>query len=316
MLHMTSDGNYQTDKSTLLAAKDSLEIASSKHLLHHSIVVEELEQEQQLYDVTEECLCGPEEEEEEEKEDIQNKITVVDSLTCVRAHVPDADSKINYEKYCPMDKCELMRMSSFDRALPPYMKANPYTHFRQTFEHYHPCSPEQLEIIQERIKEREAKEKLMREGKSKPDVLEEWRDEVGGVATQTSDYMLGDLPPCTCRDPHPTPAFSSVPHPTPRPAASGPECDIIILPSILTLIHTAVQDLLPMKEALAQIATEQMSDHKANINRLQVDGQGENVDEILNQDRKTFTKNRMESIKEIFKKYPSLADLFQGNAMC
>ncbi|KAG7297498.1 hypothetical protein JYU34_019509 [Plutella xylostella] len=334
---MTSDGYYQTDKSTLLAAKDSLEIASSKHLLHHgkqrsfrshsvsqyhsvenidikkirhSIVVEELEQEQQLYDVTEECLCGLEEE-EEEKEDITHKITVVDSLTCVRAHVPDADSKINYEKYCPMDKCELMRMSSFDRALPPYMKANPYTHFRQTFEHYHPCSPEQLEIIQERIKEREAKEKLMREGKSKPDVLEEWRDEVGGVATQTSDYMLGDLPPCTCRDPHLTPAFSSVPHPTPA-FSSVPHPT----PASSSVRMFNVQDLLPMKEALAQIATEQMSDHKANINRLQVDGQGENVNEILNQDRKTFTKNRMESIKEILKKYPSLADLFQGNAMC
>ncbi|KAH9634928.1 hypothetical protein HF086_017227 [Spodoptera exigua] len=64
-----------------------------------------------------------------------------------------------FPKVCPMEKCQRLQVDSFMRSLPPYMRANPFTHFEQNFEHYETCSPEQLAILKQRIEHKMTKEK-------------------------------------------------------------------------------------------------------------------------------------------------------------
>ncbi|CAH0697031.1 unnamed protein product [Spodoptera exigua] len=128
-----------------------------------------------------------------------------DSLHVINSHVPDIDRKINYERVCPMEKCQRLQVDSFMRSLPPYMRANPFTHFEQNFEHYETCSPEQLAILKQRIEHKMTKEKENSIEMESP--MEEW---VGkGIAVQTSEGAM-DLPPCDCHVPSPSPASTDI----------------------------------------------------------------------------------------------------------
>ncbi|CAG4967284.1 unnamed protein product [Parnassius apollo] len=87
----------------------------------------------------------------EEEEIIEESFSTLgsihkDSLEMIPSHVPDRDAKINNEKVCPMEKCQRMQVDSFVRSLPPYMRANPFTHFEKSYEEYELCTPGALYI--------------------------------------------------------------------------------------------------------------------------------------------------------------------------
>ncbi|PZC77136.1 hypothetical protein B5X24_HaOG203690 [Helicoverpa armigera] len=209
-----------------------------------------------------------------------------DSLSVIQTHVPEADHKINYERVCPMEKCQRLQVDSFMRSLPPYMRANPFTHFEQTFDQYETCTPEQLEMLKQRIENKKVKEEEELSIESSP--LSEW---VGrGVACQTSNLSL-DLPPCECYVPSPTPVSSNY--------------------------TFNLQDLMPVKHAMDAIHRECLYDDNINFNRFKLIGQDSRAqvkeEEPKQEPKQDFMKTRYDEIKKILKQHPSLLDIFQAN---
>ncbi|KAL4708585.1 hypothetical protein ACJJTC_014193 [Scirpophaga incertulas] len=166
-----------------------------------------------------------------------------DSLHALPSHVSEKN-KINYEKVCPMKKCQNRHVDSFMQSLPSYMKASPFMHYEQILDGYEICSPEQLAILKQNIEENKKKKRL-ENYMPEEDVLEEWGQELDGVGVQTS---LESLPPCTCIVPSPTPV-SSV----------GKIFD--------------VTDLVPFKHILDEIRKEHFFDETIEFNRFKVVGQ-------------------------------------------
>ncbi|XP_050553920.1 uncharacterized protein LOC118270273 isoform X1 [Spodoptera frugiperda] len=208
-----------------------------------------------------------------------------DSLQMINNRVPDTDRKINYERVCPMEKCQRMQVDSFMRSLPPYMRANPFTLFEQNFDHYETCSPEQLAMLKERIEHKKTKE--VDNTIETEDPMEEW---VGhGIAVQTSEGAL-DLPPCTCHVPSPSPAST----------------DVVF----------NVQDLIPIKQAMDAIHRECLYDERINFDRFKLIGQESRSllqEEIDKENEKEFKQARYDDIKKILNQHPSLLDIFQAN---
>ncbi|XP_022827689.1 uncharacterized protein LOC111357297 [Spodoptera litura] len=208
-----------------------------------------------------------------------------DSLQMINNRVPDVDRKINYERVCPMEKCQRLQVDSFMRSLPPYMRANPFTHFEQNFEHYQTCSPEQLAMLQERIEHKKTTEVENSIEMESP--LNEWIGQ--GIAVQTSEGSL-ELPPCTCHVPSPSPAST----------------DVIF----------NVEDLIPVKQAMDAIHRECLYDERINFDRFKLIGQESRslLQEEIEKDTKEFKQARYDEIKKILNQHPSLLDIFQANA--
>ncbi|CAK1540950.1 unnamed protein product [Leptosia nina] len=206
-----------------------------------------------------------------------------DSMDVIPTHVPDHDHKIHYEKTCPMEQCQRMKMDSFIRTLPPYMQASPFTHYEQTYDEYELCSPEQLEILKQRIEDKKRKEKV---DFHLPDEspLSEWPQNEDGVAVQTSDMSLS-LPPCTC----------------------GVE-KLSSASSVERVFKVA--DLIPIKEKLDQINDECFYQDNIDFNRFGVVGQENEIKLPAEQD---FAKERMQHITKILRRNPSLCEIFQAN---
>ncbi|KAI8423006.1 hypothetical protein MSG28_014094 [Choristoneura fumiferana] len=175
-----------------------------------------------------------------------------DSMRVINGHVPDVDHTINYEKTCPMDKCQRLQVDSFLRSLPAYMRASPFTHFEHTFEDYETCSPDQLEILKQRLEDK--KTKGLPATELEVNLLDEWAPDVEGVGVQTSEMSVSDLPPCTCNAPSPTPATS-----------------------VGRVFN--VEDLIPVKEAMDEIHRECFYDNRIEFDRFKVIGQ-ENSDSM------------------------------------
>ncbi|XP_028177931.1 uncharacterized protein LOC114365532 isoform X2 [Ostrinia furnacalis] len=149
------------NKPNILAARDSMEIASTTKLRdkhHHKhtdparVVINVGSRrtsmfKQDLEDTSDEVgtsqqkkeLKDLDDEEEDESLSLLGSIHN-DSLHVIPSHVPEKDHKIHYEKVCPMEKCQRMEVDSFIRSLPPYMRANPFTHFEQSYEDYETCT--------------------------------------------------------------------------------------------------------------------------------------------------------------------------------
>ncbi|CAG9794699.1 unnamed protein product [Diatraea saccharalis] len=226
-----------------------------------------------------------EDKDDEEEEPASLHGSIHDSLRIV-PRGPDKDSRINYEKVCPVDKCKRMQVDSFMRSLPPYMRANPFIHFEQTYDDYETCSPEQLEILMKRIEEKRKKEKTALPI-FESDPLKDWYPEVQGVGVQTSEESL---PPCTCIVPSPTPVSS-----------------------VGMIFNMA--DLIPVKQNLDTIRAHCFYDDDIEFDRFKV--LGEVTNENFKQDSsENFTKRRLSGIKRILKKHPSLCELFQANTQC
>ncbi|XP_063541737.1 uncharacterized protein LOC134750489 [Cydia strobilella] len=215
--------------------------------------------------------------------------SIQDSLLVIPSHKADNDHKINYEKICPIEKCQRMQVDSFMRSLPAYMRASPYMLFEQTFAEYETCSPEQLQILQQRLEQKQKKHMPEEEDSaSAPD----FEQAVDGVGVQTSDELITGLPPCTCKDPYPSIASST------------------------TRIFR-VEDLLPMKEALDEITKECFYNQNIVFDRFKVVGQ-ESRHSYNNETKgkEEFKKLRVQEIKNILRKHPSMLDLFQPNPQC
>ncbi|KAJ0170744.1 hypothetical protein K1T71_013516 [Dendrolimus kikuchii] len=306
---MTTSGIIRTPtKTTLLGARDSMEIASTtrlrekvKHSDHSKVVINVGSRKTSLFpdlpdDSREEQPIerksktqSPSQDMEEEEEDVPETLSPLgsphnDSLEVIQGHVPDQDHKINYEKICPMEKCQRMQVDSFIRTLPPYMRASPFMQFEQTYEDYETCSPEQLEILKARIAEKEKKE--VREVNIEESPLSEWTPSVEGIAVQTSDMSVS-LPPCTCRAPVPSPASSNI-----------------------RVFN--VEDLIPVKEALDEIIEECFYDNRIEFDRFKVIGQERPEKEVM-KNTQNFTNSRLQEITKILKNHPSLLDIFQAN---
>ncbi|XP_032523270.2 uncharacterized protein LOC116774671 isoform X1 [Danaus plexippus] len=315
---MTSSTPKTTAKATLLGARDSMEIASTTRLrdkhrstVDHGKVVlnignkidsffNKIEDDHEDEDVEREQpenvphapgpqtpTAGDTDDVESDEESTSNLGSVHhDSLQIIQSHVPDHDSKINYEKTCPMEKCQRTQVDSFIRSLPKYMQANPFTHFEQTYDDYEACSPEQLEILKKRIEEKKRREKM--DFQPERDPLLSWTPSVDGVEVQTSDISL--MPPCTCLVPSPSLASST------------------------TKVYN-VADLIPIKQTLDKIKAECFFHDDIEFNRFKVLGQTESED--LNYEREIdSSKNRLTEIKAILKKHPSLCEIFQANTRC
>ncbi|XP_061380026.1 uncharacterized protein LOC116774671 isoform X2 [Danaus plexippus] len=289
---MTSSTPKTTAKATLLGARDSMEIASTTRLRdkhrstvdHGKVVLNIGNKIDSFFNKIED----DHEDEDVEREQPENVPQSVhhDSLQIIQSHVPDHDSKINYEKTCPMEKCQRTQVDSFIRSLPKYMQANPFTHFEQTYDDYEACSPEQLEILKKRIEEKKRREKM--DFQPERDPLLSWTPSVDGVEVQTSDISL--MPPCTCLVPSPSLASST------------------------TKVYN-VADLIPIKQTLDKIKAECFFHDDIEFNRFKVLGQTESED--LNYEREIdSSKNRLTEIKAILKKHPSLCEIFQANTRC
>ncbi|XP_061723479.1 uncharacterized protein LOC133529706 [Cydia pomonella] len=214
--------------------------------------------------------------------------SIQDSLLVIPAHKADTDHKINYEKICPIDKCQRMQVDSFMRSLPAYMHASPYMLFEQTFAEYETCSPEQLEILQQRLEQKQKRQMPEEDTAS----VQDFEQAVDGVGVQTSDELLTGLPPCTCKDPSPSLASST------------------------TRIFR-VEDLIPMKEALDEITKECFYSQNIVFDRFKVVGQeSRNSYNNERKDKEEFKKLRVQEIKNILRKHPSMLDLFQPNPQC
>ncbi|XP_028177932.1 uncharacterized protein LOC114365532 isoform X3 [Ostrinia furnacalis] len=295
------------NKPNILAARDSMEIASTTKLRdkhHHKhtdparVVINVGSRrtsmfKQDLEDTSDEVgtsqqkkeLKDLDDEEEDESLSLLGSIHN-DSLHVIPSHVPEKDHKIHYEKVCPMEKCQRMEVDSFIRSLPPYMRANPFTHFEQSYEDYETCTKEQLEILKKRIEDKKNKEKPDHPGLEESP-LAEWNPEVEGVGVQTSD---ASLPPCTCRVPSPTPVSSA-----------GRMFDM--------------QDLIPIKQNLDAIRKDCFYDGGIEFDRFKVIGQ--ESDYTINEaPKEDFKKTRLYEIKRILKQHPSLCEIFQANTRC
>ncbi|XP_064074804.1 uncharacterized protein LOC113396029 [Vanessa tameamea] len=289
---ITSNGTPHTHKNTLLGARDSMEIASTTKL---DSIFNEMYSE-----------AGPENEDVEEHEPVPRETTSQmedeevgdesmstlgsvhnDSLQII-SHVPDFDHKINYEKICPMEKCQKLQVDSFIRSLPAYMRTSPFTHIEQTYDEYEACSPEQLEILKKRIEEKKKREKVDFVV-TEINPLLSWTPSLDGVAVQTSDISMS-LPPCTCRVPSPSPV-SSTQH-----------------------VFT-VADLIPVKQKVNEIDAECFFDDSIEFNRFKVIGRDESRENTYDK-VKNSTRNRLDEIKNILKQHPSLYDIFQANIRC
>ncbi|XP_045506436.1 uncharacterized protein LOC123702701 [Colias croceus] len=290
-------------KATLLGARDSMEIASTTRLrerhrqstepakvvLNVGKRIDSLFSEMNEEDHDEE-LHSKESSKVEDEENAEESVSALgslhnDSMDMIATHVPDKDHTIHYEKTCPMEKCQRMKMDSFIRTLPPYMHANPFTHFEQTFDEYEPCTPEQLEILKKRIEEKTKKEKV--DFDITEDNLSDWPNPIDGIAVQTSDISLS-LPPCTCRDGE----------------QSGSSVS-----SIQNVFNLA--DLLPVKEKLDKINQECFYHDGIDFKRFEVIGQDSEHKVELNES--TFAEDRVAQIKKILKHHPSLCEIFQAN---
>ncbi|XP_041985585.1 uncharacterized protein LOC121737915 isoform X2 [Aricia agestis] len=165
---ITSTGtNSQVPKTSLLAAKDSLEILSvtklrsrnGRHSNYENEVklrlrnkIEDLFEEKLEDTYNLEGLSDQEEllrEEEEKVENLDEDDDVdfptlgsmaADSMLVIPNHVPDVDRKISTEKICPEIDCQRARDEFWD-SLPPYMKASPATYYEMTYEQYETCTP-------------------------------------------------------------------------------------------------------------------------------------------------------------------------------
>ncbi|CAG9569161.1 unnamed protein product [Danaus chrysippus] len=295
---MTSSTPKPTAKATLLGARDSMEIASTTRLDSFFNKIEDDDEEEdknreQTERVTQ--VPGPQkstggdiDDVESDEESVSNLGSLHhDSLQIIQSHVKDHDSKINYEKICPMEKCQRIQVDSFIRSLPKYMQANPFTHFEQTYEDYEACSPEQLEILKKRIEDKKKREKL--EFQLETDPLLSWTPSVEGVEVQTSDISL--MPPCTCIVPSPSLASST------------------------TKVYN-VADLIPIKQTLDKIKAECFFHDDIEFNRFKVLGQNESEDHLDFDGDIEPSKNRLSEIKTILKKHPSLCEIFQANTRC
>ncbi|CAH2059113.1 unnamed protein product, partial [Iphiclides podalirius] len=290
-------------KATLLGARDSMEIASATKLRektrysqHGKVVLNignkrsskfEHYQDINIEDVEEvETLQRQETPQLEEEEVNEGSFSVLgsihnDSLHVIPSHVPDIDSKINYEKVCPMESCKRMQVDSFIRSLPPYMRGNPYTHFENTFEEYEACSPEELEILKQRIasKKKGATDETEYLEESP---LEEWVEESNEIAVQTSQLSLS-LPSCTC-------------HKVTEEEVHGRVYNI--------------EELLPVKRALDEINKKYFFDGNVEFNRFKVVGHDD--DDVMNAMQNQRTDDKVYEIKKILQNQPSLCDIFQG----
>ncbi|KAL0861087.1 hypothetical protein ABMA27_009593 [Loxostege sticticalis] len=303
---ITSNITEPPNKPNILAARDSMEIASTtklrdKHHERHSshggkVVISVgsrktsmLIDQADLDDDSDDA--GDVENPKKEKQDVADEaedesLSLLgsihnDSMQVIASHKPEKDHKIHYEKVCPMEKCQRMEVDSFIRSLPPYMRANPFTHFEQSYEDYETCTPEQLEILKQRIEIK--KSKVEQQGKETCP-LAEWGPDVEGVGVQTSE---ASLPPCTCRVPSPTPVSST-----------GRMFD--------------VQDLIPIKQKLDEIRKDCFYAGGIEFDRFKVIGQESdyNIPEAPKED---FKKTRLNEIKRILKQHPSLCDIFQAS---
>ncbi|XP_039760683.1 uncharacterized protein LOC120634259 isoform X2 [Pararge aegeria] len=296
---------HTTTKSTILAARDSMEIASTTRLRekyrHASSaskidstcqeMSEDFEAEQ---DEVEEPEIRPGKTISRDEEDMTGDTTSAlgsihnDSLQVINQHVPEIDHKIHYEKICPMEKCQKMQMDDFMSSLPSYMRASPFTHFEQSFEDYEPCTPEQLEILKKRMEEKKKKERVA------IDVIDDnpllsWPPSVEGIAVQTSSQDMS-IPPCTCD------------------VAGSDAAEIS--QSVYNIV-----DLIPVKQELDRINAKCFFDDTIEFNRFKIIGQDENED-TEHENKNSFSKNRLEEIKKILKQYPSLCNIFQANIRC
>ncbi|XP_026728880.1 uncharacterized protein LOC113494671 isoform X2 [Trichoplusia ni] len=280
-------------KTALLGARDSREIQSTTKLTRLSIKSQGNDgNEAEHHDECEraQVIEQPEvlavgrrrtsvfEQAPPEPEEVAKPGTKNDSLEVIGTHVPDNDAKVYYEKICPMEKCQRLQVDSFMRSLPSYMRAHPFTHFKHTFEEYETCTPEQLEILKQRIESKKAKEVEDAEV-GEEDPLSDW---VGrGVAVQTSDLDVM-LPPCTCHVPSPTPVSSNF---------------------VFNL-----EDLLPVKQAMDAIHKECLFDDRIEFNRFKVIGsESETSRDSI---KKKYKPVQVEEIKNILMENPSLLDVF------
>ncbi|XP_069362968.1 uncharacterized protein [Maniola hyperantus] len=307
----------QSHKSTLLGARDSMEIASSTRLRekqkhkqsdHGKVVLNIGNKIDSIFSEMCEDMENEQEEEEEEEPEIGPSITRLkdekhtgnisvsalgsihnDSLQVIPRHAPDLDHKIHYEKICPMEICQKRQMDDFMRSLPPYMHARPFMHFEQTYEDYEACTPEQLEILKQRIEEKKKKERVVIDVENDP--LVSWAPSAEGIGVQTS-YNDIYLPPCTC-------------------GVVGSETS-----ETNQKVYNIV-DLIPIKRELERIKAECFFDDDIQFNRFKVIGHGDNeYDTAKNDDKENFNRNRLQEIKTILKQHPSLCELFQGNIRC
>uniref|UniRef100_A0A2A4JXX6 Uncharacterized protein n=1 Tax=Heliothis virescens TaxID=7102 RepID=A0A2A4JXX6_HELVI len=277
-----------TAKTELLGARDSMELTSTTKLKERISIrpPETVEgDEKTVLNIGKKRLSVFDAQEEEEcieptpatPASIHN-----DSLSVIATHVPEVDHKINYERVCPMEKCQRLQVDSFMRSLPPYMRANPFTHFEQTFDQYETCTPEQLEMLKQRIEQKKNKEQEEESLDSSP--ISEW---IGrGVACQTSNISLS-LPPCTCYVPSPTPVSSNY--------------------------TFNLQDLMPVKHAMDAIHRECLYDDNINFNRFKLVGQDSRTLVKEENPKQDFMKTRYDEIKKILREHPSLLDIFQAN---
>ncbi|XP_013141822.1 PREDICTED: uncharacterized protein LOC106105911 [Papilio polytes] len=290
-------------RATILGARDSMEIASTTKLREkvrnsgHSKVVINIGNKRTAkfddypeisQDYSEEVETMPRQEvsQVEEDEIIEESFSALgsihnDSMHVIPSHVPDQDAKINYEKVCPMEECQKMQVDSFIRSLPPYMQASPYMHFENTYEQYVPFTPEQLDILRQRIESRKRRSRQdVMAGEESP--LQEWDERSNSVAAQTSAFTL---PPCTC------------PVDTVEEKVHG--------------IVYNVEDLLPVKRAINEINKKFFFDTTIEFNRFKVVGQnGDNSTHTMEKKK----DNRLFEIQNMLRKRPSLCDMFPNNA--
>ncbi|KPI93696.1 hypothetical protein RR46_12861 [Papilio xuthus] len=183
---------------------------------------------------------------------------------------------------CPMEECQRMQVDSFIRSLPPYMQANPYMRFEKTYEEYEPCSPEQLDILRQRIENKKRKSKLdVTAGEESP--LQEWDQRSNTVAAQTSAFTL---PPCTC------PVNSTVEE------------------NVHGIVYN-IEDLLPVKRAINEINKKFFFDSTIEFNRFKVVGQnGDSTTHMMERKK----DNRFYEIQNMLRQRPSLCDMLPNNA--
>ncbi|XP_053619393.1 uncharacterized protein LOC128680342 isoform X2 [Plodia interpunctella] len=280
-------------KANLLGARDSMEITSTTRLydgVDKGLKSEVLRKKSECQETMAKIPKAPESKAEDDDDDSGSHSllgSVNDSLHVMATHKPDQDHKIHYEKVCPMDKCKRMQMDSFTSSLPPYMRANPFMHFEQTFEDYETCTPDQLVMLKQRMELKKKKHKSQAAMVvEEPSILEEWGPEIEGVSCQTSEIKLF-LPPCTCELP---------------------------MSSDTTLSGGGVfriEDLLPIKKALDDIQQKCFFDDEIEFNRFAV--VGHDSDASIPATQEAFDKKRVTEIHRILKKHPSLCDLFQAN---
>ncbi|XP_049880482.1 uncharacterized protein LOC126376970 [Pectinophora gossypiella] len=309
---ITASGlNHQpVTKANLLGARDSMEIASTTKLREKRHSVVENENKNKVLKGFKSAVCEDSDENTSDSDDRkgqaaqsttkqeENEPSVpilhknhTDSLTVVNKHVPERDHKINYEKICPMEECKRMHVDEFMKSLPSYMHQNPYTYVEQSYENYEACTPEQLEILKQRIAEKNKRDKDRAVPEREESATTEWADSVQGVAVQTSDlsYLNTDLPPCTCRD--------SIPS-----SESGPGQTYNL------------EDLIPVKQNLDRITKECLFDSQVQFDRFKVVGQESSAS--IKPDSPNFTSSRLQEIRKILKKHPSLCEIFQANTRC